>query len=743
MHIPLILSLSALALAAQQPSKRAVKAPLLTTEGSEAIPGQYLVILKANTDASIRDEIISKLSNKADLIYESPMNGFAGKMEEHELEVVLNNEHVDYVSQDQVSSTAAILNLKLRGQEDWGLSRISHREMPRKPFYNLDESAGKGTCVYVLDTGIQDTHPVFGSRAEQIASFVKNETTDGNGHGTHVAGIVGGYGCGVAYQTQLFGIKILDDEGRGTLSQYLAGLNLINNDMHTRDCPKGFVVNYSAIMRSNRIVNDAFNHIIAQGAFVAVAAGNDGKDARMNSPASGTTACVVGAISDDMMLLHTATETASSWGPRVDVFAPGHEISSAWLGDTYRLQSGTSVAAPYVAGLAAYLGALEGISGNEALCSRIKELSTKDQIIRIPAGTPNRIAYNGIEEPSKADEGGIPAGLKDKLSSIRPSRNAGTCHFYLMNKCQGTDMFKGRYSEKGSTFDGPESHGLEIFNNKIRSFKCDGKLVRHRAHTTEHWAWSTETQETICTHLEALYVNLRLGPGRGQGTNDKIMLEFTGQPGNWHTIGENIAGGFDQWQQMDLSDMFHSPVVEVSRLRELRVNSIKTSWWGGDLWGLEGIDLKGRCAGNRILVDNKAFQFIKTEMTPSRPQGYVAGGYVAWRGITNPDDWKSRVPCSHLRLLNVQIRTADEYWAGTSNKIFVQVGGHNALVADSVFLNEQKSVTIDPVVAFDSALISVHDLTHITFSVSDGYSDEVKLESEPPPLLSCRRCGIR
>ncbi|PHH70604.1 hypothetical protein CDD80_5894 [Ophiocordyceps camponoti-rufipedis] len=742
--------LSFLALAGQLPSPRTIKAPLHEL-GDDGVPGHYMVKLNRSTHTSVRDEMVRRLSNEVDHLYESrTLLGFAGQLDEQELEALRYNEHVEHVYQDGYFSSASIVHVH---NSEWGLARISQK-MPRDKTYSYDASGGNGTCVYVLDSGIEDTHHEFGGRAKQIKSFVKGQETDGSGHGTIVAGIIGSNTFGVARQAQLLGVKITPDFGDGRISFAVKGFEFVGRDMSKRHCPKGVIVNFSAgTSVKSQMMERAAAELVQEGVFFAAAAGNQGMDARNSSPSSEPSVCVVGGIDHTNRLFYEKDKYRSNYGPRIDVFAPAQDIRSTFPDGEDVVVTGTSVAAPFVAGLAAYLGALEGLSGTEELCSRIRELSIKDAIVDIPEDTPNRIAYNGIEElreeTRKVDEAqvhmcindgfnkpctdveapadqcvAVPSDYLQMLSSLRPSRNAGTCDFYLTNNCQGNDKFRSSHSTKGASFAGLDSTiGLEVFNDRIRSFRCDGKIVKHGPHSFDYWAWSTETQQNLCSRFEALYAKVALF----RGTMDTLKLKFEGQPGKQHTIVREPSAEFNQWQQLNLIEMFASPTVEVDRLRELRLSAIKEhSILGGDEWGLQGIELKARCAGTKILVDNHAFQTIREAMSPDRSQGYEPSGYIAWRGFTNPDDWKSRVPCSHLRLLHISITIADENWAGTDNTLLVGLWRYETKLTDKVWRGETKTMTIDPVRVFGWRNLALKHLLSISIRSTGGH-DDVKL----------------
>ncbi|PHH90134.1 hypothetical protein CDD83_4416 [Cordyceps sp. RAO-2017] len=224
-------------------------------------------------------------------------------------------------------------------------------------------------------------------------SFVDGQDTDGNGHGTHCAGTIGSRSYGVAKQTKLYGVKVLDDSGSGSYSNVIGGMDFAAKDSKERDCPKGVVANMSLGGGFSAAVNKAAAALVKAGVFLAVAAGNDNSDASGYSPASERTACTAGASTSS-----DAKSSFSNYGAPVRVFAPGSEVLSTWIGGGTNTISGTSMASPHVTGLGAYLAGLEGFSSPAALCKRIQQLATKDVLSGVPRGTVNLVAFNGAKQ---------------------------------------------------------------------------------------------------------------------------------------------------------------------------------------------------------------------------------------------------------------------------------------------------------------------------------------------------------
>lgn len=274
----------------------------------------------------------------------------------------------------------------------WGLGRISHKEAGSKE-YIYDSSAGEDTYIYVIDTGINTEHSDFGGRATIGKSFIASaDGEDDQGHGTHCSGTAAGTKFGVAKKANLIGVKVLGADGSGTNSGVLRGIEWAVNDAIEKGHINRTVLSMSLGGPFSQTTNDVIQSAVEAGAFVAVAAGNEAQDASNSSPASAPQACTVGAVNN-----RDAMASFSNFGELVDIFAPGQDITSAWIGSSTATNtiSGTSMACPHIAGLAAYLIALEGSRSPAALCERIQELATKDAITNQIRGSPNLIAYNG------------------------------------------------------------------------------------------------------------------------------------------------------------------------------------------------------------------------------------------------------------------------------------------------------------------------------------------------------------
>ncbi|KAI3329088.1 proteinase T-like protein [Xylariaceae sp. AK1471] len=374
-----------LALAA--PSKRSSPAPVHVprSTGSNLIEGKYIVKMYENAVTESIHRTMSAVTAEPDHIYDVPgFKGFASALTAEEVENLQNHPDVEFIEQDSIVSINAYVT---QSSPPWGLARISHRSGTGS--YVYDSSAGTGTCAYIVDTGIYVAHPEFEGRATWLANYADSSNSDGNGHGTHVAGTVGSKTYGVAKKTSLYAVKVLDSSGSGTTSGVVAGMNFVTSDSKTRSCPNGAVANMSLGGSSSTSINSAARAMISAGVFLAVAAGNSNTDASTTSPAGEAQVCTVGATTSS-----DVRASFSNYGTVVDIFAPGQDVLSTWNNGGTNTISGTSMSSPHVTGLGAYLLALEGKKAPQALCSYIASIATPNVLSSIPSSTVNKLAFN-------------------------------------------------------------------------------------------------------------------------------------------------------------------------------------------------------------------------------------------------------------------------------------------------------------------------------------------------------------
>ncbi|KAI3333034.1 proteinase T-like protein [Ustulina deusta] len=383
MRFTTLLTLVPLALAA--PSRRSSPAPLHVprSTGDNLVEGKYIVKMYDN---AVDDSLHTTMAAEPDHVYNVPgFKGFASALTPEEIETLQSHPDVEFIEQDSIMSINAYVT---QSGSTWGLARVSHHSVSASG-YVYDSTAGAGTCAYIVDTGIYTAHSEFEGRATWLANYADTSNSDGNGHGTHVAGTVGSKTYGVAKQTQLYAVKVLNAAGSGTTSGVVAGMNYVTSDVATRSCPNGAVANMSLGGSSSTAINSAARAMISAGVFLAVAAGNSNTDASTTSPAGEPQVCTVGATTSA-----DARASFSNYGSVVDVFAPGQDVLSTWNNGGTNTISGTSMATPHVAGLGAYLLGLEGFKAPQTLCAYIASIGTTGALSGVPSGTINSIAFN-------------------------------------------------------------------------------------------------------------------------------------------------------------------------------------------------------------------------------------------------------------------------------------------------------------------------------------------------------------
>jgi subtilisin family serine protease len=287
---------------------------------------------------------------------------------------------------ERIEPEIAISTSTTQSSPPWGLDRIDQVALPLDGRYTAP-SAAAGVRAYVVDSGITASHPDFGGRVLSGFSAINDgrSTADCNGHGTHVASIIAGKTHGVAKGVSLIPVRVTDCNGFGTSTGLISALEWII-DRHVSGQPA--VINISLAGPNSNAMDAAVNAAIAAGITVVVAAGNDGRDACTLSPARVPKALTVGSANRS-----DARATSSNFGSCLDLFAPGTSIPGASVNGGVTLASGTSVAAPHVAGIAALAMAVTGTNAPEAIHREVVNSAVTNRLTNIGAGSPNRLAH--------------------------------------------------------------------------------------------------------------------------------------------------------------------------------------------------------------------------------------------------------------------------------------------------------------------------------------------------------------
>nr|WP_269327034.1 S8 family peptidase [Kineosporia mesophila] len=358
------------------------------TSEPDAIPGQYIVVLKAppaGEDGAVLDAAVDRAEDRGAEVtqeYGDALNGYAAQMSAAELAKAQLDPAIAYITADQAVSIDGS-----RTVTSWGQDRIDARS-------GLDNKLttagnGSGVTVYVIDTGVRSTHTDLAGRVLSGYTAISDGhgTEDCQGHGTHVAGTIGGTKYGVAPAVNIVPVRVLPCQDSGTSSDVIAGINWV-----TANRIEPAVANMSLGGSSNSALDSAVNASIASGVTYAVAAGNDAEDACGSSPADVADALTVAASTKT-----DANASFSNYGTCVDLYAPGDAIiSDYYTSDTAAAtMSGTSMASPHVAGAAAlYLQANPGATP-ASVASALTGNATSGALSSVPSGTPNLLLYVG------------------------------------------------------------------------------------------------------------------------------------------------------------------------------------------------------------------------------------------------------------------------------------------------------------------------------------------------------------
>ncbi|WP_031379658.1 S8 family peptidase [Acinetobacter baumannii] len=358
-----------------------------SSQAKGIIKNQYIVILNKDTGSSkdFAQNIAKQHAGKVLQSYDTVLKGFAIYLPDTAgaafIEAMKKNPHVLSVESDTIVN----IDATTQSNPDWGLDRIDQKALPLNSAYSYLQT-GSGTTAYIVDTGILSSHQEFSGRVLSGYTAISdgNGTTDCNGHGTHVAGTVGGTTYGVAKNVNLVPIRILGCDGSGASSNVIAGLDWI-----LKNGKKPAVVNMSLGGATSSSLDSAVENLYNNGYVMVVAAGNSNTDACTSSPARVNKAITVAATDN------TDTRASySNYGSCVDIFAPGSQINSSWIGSNTatKILNGTSMATPHVAGVVVEMLQSTPTASPQTISTNLLNQASSN-VVKNPSGSPNRLLY--------------------------------------------------------------------------------------------------------------------------------------------------------------------------------------------------------------------------------------------------------------------------------------------------------------------------------------------------------------
>ena len=396
---------------------------------NDVIDGQYIVTLRSNTSSSAQEKILNSLGAGVLYMYSQAIKGFAAELSLSQVSSLRQNPNVLAVEKDRVLAIA-----ETQSGATWGLDRINQVSLPLDGVFSY-QASGSDVTAYVIDTGVQASHPNFGGRVQEGYGYYAQ--TDCHGHGTHVAGTVGSSTYGVAKSVQIVPVQVMDCSGYGWDSVIIAGMDWVVSH-HVAGVKA--VANMSLGGDYSYALNAAVQRMVNDGIVVVVAAGNDTADACSVSPASAPAAITVGASTSSDYRAYF-----SNYGSCLDIFAPGDSITSTVMGSSFSTWSGTSMASPHVAGAAAILWSLHPEWTASEVSAALIAAAIPNTVQNPGYGSPTSLLY---VSPSAT------APSAPTINSVTGSNERLTVAFTAPSSDGGATITNYEYStDNGSTWE--------------------------------------------------------------------------------------------------------------------------------------------------------------------------------------------------------------------------------------------------------------------------------------------------